>query len=103
MVSAHGPYRRSRNNTYITPQPFRTSDLLQALEGVRSALQSSRHVIAEQAGLVSDAIIADLAEHCAGVLKQLRGITATYRQLPPPTRMHSTHIQRTQVRVRHSG
>lgn len=52
---------------------------MQALEGVRAALQEGSAAVAAQAAGVVQAVIADLAEHCSGVLKQLRGIIATYR------------------------
>lgn len=46
---------------------------------MRSALQEGTSAVTAQAAAVVQAVIEELAEHCAGVLKQLRGITATYR------------------------
>jgi len=52
---------------------------MQALEGVRAALQEGSAAVAAQAAGIVQAVIVELAEHCSGVLKQLRGIIATYR------------------------
>ena len=61
---------------------MRLASVMQVLEGVRGALREGTLAVAAQAAAVVRAVIEELAEHCAGVLKQLRGITATYRCLP---------------------
>ncbi len=53
--------------------------LAQGSEGVRAALLEGASSVASQAAVLVRAVIEELTETCSGVLKQLRGITATYR------------------------
>ena len=53
--------------------------LAQASEGVRAAVLEGASSVAAQAAALLRAVIEELTETCSSVLKQLRGITATYR------------------------
>jgi hypothetical protein len=64
---------------------------LQALEGLRGAMGEGCAAVAEHASAASAAAAQDLAEQCAAVLKQLRGITATYRMTTRPAPTKASH------------
>lgn len=46
---------------------------------MQSSFQKAQHSMTAQAGPVKDAIADVLLDRCLTVLRQLRGITATYR------------------------
>ena len=52
---------------------------MQAVESISSSFQEARTSLHAQAGPVTDAIVDVLMDRCLAVLRQLRGITATYR------------------------
>ncbi|DBA94077.1 TPA: hypothetical protein ACH3X1_001724 [Trebouxia sp. C0004] len=60
----------------------------QVLQSIGSSFQEARKSLTAQAGPVKDAIVSILRDRCLTVLRQLRGITATYRMTarPLPTR-----------------
>ena len=49
------------------------------MESVSSSFQEARSSIQAQAGPVKDAIVDVLLDRCLTVLRQLKGIAATYR------------------------
>ncbi|BDA46634.1 Conserved oligomeric Golgi complex subunit 2 [Coccomyxa sp. Obi] len=63
----------------------------EASEGVRAALLEGASAVAAQAAALVRAVIEDLTETCSGVLKQLRGITATYRMTTRPAPTKASH------------
>lgn len=60
----------------------------QVVDSIGSSFQEAQNSIKAQAGPVKDAIVSILLDRCLTVLRQLRGITATYRMTarPLPTR-----------------
>ena len=70
----------------VALRPATRTDALAALDEAASALEAAGALLA---GSVADSLV----ERCCEVLKQLRGITATYRMTnkPPPTR-HSHFV-----------
>ncbi len=53
--------------------------LLKVVESIGSSFQEAQNSMTAQAGPVKDAIVRILLDRCLTVLRQLRGITATYR------------------------
>lgn len=51
----------------------------QAVESTSSSFQEARAAMTAQAGPLKDAIVDVLVDRCLTVLRQLRGISATYR------------------------
>ncbi|CAL8471248.1 g10790 [Coccomyxa elongata] len=68
--------------------PFLTPE---ASEGVRAALLEGASSVASQAAALVRAVIEELTETCSAVLKQLRGITATYRMTTRPAPTKASH------------
>ncbi|DBB11835.1 TPA: hypothetical protein ACH3X3_005984 [Trebouxia sp. C0006] len=60
----------------------------EVVESIGSSFQEAQNSMTAQAGPVKDAIVSILLDRCLTVLRQLRGITATYRMTarPLPTR-----------------
>lgn len=67
--------------------------LLLAVQAVTSALQGAGRSLSDTGGLLLDLVVDETAERCVAVVRQLKGITATYRMTSkgPPTR-HSHYV-----------
>lgn len=63
----------------------------QVTEAVHSSFQQAASSLASQAGPVKDLIVDILLDRCLAVLRQLRGITATYRMTARPLPTKPSH------------
>ncbi len=63
------------------------------VQAVTSALQGAGRSLSDTGGLLLDLVVDESAERCVAVVRQLKGITATYRMTSkgPPTR-HSHYV-----------